>query len=95
MTNTALAGASAPAAGRLPRRRPDAIKNLLDTIRAEGGEWTVGRAKPVYRAFLRSHTYRATIRRHLALLEATGRLTRHGDGTPRRFYTYRPEGEGR
>ncbi|MFD7016045.1 hypothetical protein [Streptomyces sp. NPDC059928] len=80
-------------AGRLSQRRPDALRNLINTIRAEGGEWTVGRAKPVYRRYLRSHTLRATIRRHLALLEETGLLTRHGDGTSRRFYLYRPEGD--
>lgn len=88
MTTTEQAGTTTVlAAGRLPRR-PDAIRHLLDVIREEGGEWTVGRAKPVYRRFLGSHTYRATIRRHLELLAATGRLARHGDGTPRRFYTY-------
>ncbi|MER7813854.1 hypothetical protein [Streptomyces sp. NPDC096153] len=74
------------------RRQSGAVQHLLDTIRAEGGEWTVGRAKPVYRAHLGSHTYRTTIRRHLALLHTAGYLHRHGDGTPRRFYTYRPEG---
>ncbi|PBC72223.1 hypothetical protein BX265_5001 [Streptomyces sp. TLI_235] len=62
---------------------------LLNTIRREQGEWTVGRAKPVFRRFWGSHTYRATIRRHLAQLAAEGHLDRHGDGTPRRYYTYR------
>jgi hypothetical protein len=84
MTTTVQAGASA--AG--PRtRHPDVMAHLLSVIRREGGEWTVGRAKPVYRRFLRKHTYRATIRRHLARLEADGHLIRHGDGTPRRYYT--------
>ncbi len=71
-----------PAARRVAFRQ-----YFLDTIRAEGGEWTVGRAKPVFRRFWRSHNYRATIRRELARLTAEGHLTRHGDGTSRRFYT--------
>lgn len=81
----------APAAGPRPGNR-DAMAQLLSVIRREGGEWTVGRAKPVYRRLLRRHTYRATIRRHLARLEADGHLIRHGDGTPRRYYTYRETG---
>lgn len=85
MTTSVQAGAQLPAAGELPGH-PDAMAHLLTTIRTEQGEWTVGRAKPVYRRFLRQHTYRATIRRHLARLEAAGHLTRHGDGTPRRYY---------
>lgn len=87
MTITVQAGTSrVPVAGRL---RADAMSHLLSVIRERHGEWTVGRAKPVYRQFLGSHTYRATIRRHLALLEEAGHLNRHGDGTPRRFYTLR------
>lgn len=92
VSESVLAGAvTAPAAGPRPVR-PSARAYLLATIRHEGGEWTVGRAKPVYRRLLRAHTYRATIRRDLARLEAEGHLARHGDGTPRRFYSYRPEG---
>jgi hypothetical protein len=92
VTITSSAGATtAPAPG--PHARRLALRqHLLDTIRREGGEWTVGRAKPVFRQFLRSHTYRATIRRHLARLAVEGHLNRHGDGTPRRFYTYRETG---
>ncbi|MBT2505118.1 hypothetical protein J7I98_04245 [Streptomyces sp. ISL-98] len=91
MTTTPMVGASAPAAGGCPRRI-DAMAHLLAVIKRDRGEWTVGRAKPVYRHLLRKHIYRATIRRHLARLEAAGHLTRHGDGTPRRFYTYRKTG---
>ena len=62
--------------------------HLLDIIRREGGEWTVGRAKPVYRRLLGRHTLRATIRRDLRWLEANGHLEEHGYGTAHRFYTY-------
>lgn len=89
MTITSLAGATtAPAPGSHTRRLAFR-QHLLDTIRREGGEWTVGRLKPVCRNFRRSHTYRSTIRRHLARLTAEGHLDRHGVGTPRVFYTYR------
>ncbi|XUM01270.1 hypothetical protein ACQ86F_31840 [Streptomyces venezuelae ATCC 10712] len=95
MTTTAQSGAAqAPGAGR-PPRRISMPSVLLAAIRDEQGEWTVGRAKPLYRRILGTHTYRATIRRHLALLEALGYLTRHGDGTPHRCYTYRTEGQPR
>lgn len=63
-------------------------QHLLDTIRREGGEWTVGRAKPVCRRLLKRHILRVTIRRHLRWLEANGHLTEHGRGTARIFYTY-------
>jgi hypothetical protein len=66
---------------------------LLATIRSEQGEWTVGRAKPVFRRFWQSHNYRATIRRHLTRLAEQGHLLRHGDGTPRIYYTYRTEAD--
>jgi hypothetical protein len=72
--------------------RNDLRQILLHIIRREGGEWTVGRCKPVYRRIVRRHVYRATIRRDLAALHAGGHLQRHGDGTPRRFYTYCTKG---
>lgn len=105
MTITELPGSSAPAAGRPPwaLQVPNAMpyqqrlafkKYLLDTIRREGGEWTVGRAKPVFRHFWQRHSYRSTIRRHLTRLVTEGHLIRHGIGTPRIYYTVTPEGEG-
>jgi DeoR/GlpR family transcriptional regulator of sugar metabolism len=60
---------------------------LLHVMHAEGGEWTVGRVKAAYRRIVGSHVYRATVRRDLARLHQLGHLDRHGDGTPRRFYT--------
>lgn len=66
---------------------------FLGVIRSEQGEWTVGRAKPVYRRFWRKHTYRKSIRRHFARLVREGHLVRHGDGTARIYYTYRTENQ--
>lgn len=86
MTINQLPGATQPPAAG-PRVRLNTRQHLLDTIRREGGEWTVGRAKPVLRRFLGGHIYRATIRRHLRHLEADGHLIEHGNGTPRRYYT--------
>lgn len=77
------------------RRRIAFQQYFLDLVRSEQGEWTVGRAKPVFRRFWQSHSYRSTIRRHLERLAADGHLERHGDGTPRRFYTYREKEDAR
>jgi DeoR/GlpR family transcriptional regulator of sugar metabolism len=68
---------------------------LLHIVGLEGGEWTVGRVKALYRRTLGRHVYRSTIRRDLATLQAHGFLTRHGDGTPRCFYTPTARKDGR
>ncbi|MFF0409163.1 hypothetical protein ACFYUY_01840 [Kitasatospora sp. NPDC004745] len=105
MTVTKLPGPTTPAAGRHPwslrpplaaphQQRLAFQRYFLDTVRRERGEWTVGRAKPVFRRFWQSHSYRSTIRRHFNRLVAEGHLIRHGDGTPRIYYTVVPEGEG-
>lgn len=60
---------------------------LLDVVQREGGEWTVGRARTVCRQLMGTHVYRARVRRLLADLHWRGHLVRHGDGTPRRYYT--------
>ncbi|MEV5659834.1 hypothetical protein [Streptomyces flaveolus] len=65
---------------------------LLHVMNAEGGEWTVGRVKAEYRRIVGRHVYRSTIRRDLAALYRHGHLVRHGDGTPRRYYTPRKDG---
>lgn len=65
---------------------------LLEAIQREGGEWTVGRVKRAYRSIVGTHVWRATCRRHLAELRRLGHLDRHGEGTPRRYYTLRQEG---
>jgi hypothetical protein len=62
-------------------------QELLDAIRHEGGEWTAGRARLACHRLLGTHVWRATARRLLANLHRLGHLDRHGDGTPRRFYT--------
>jgi hypothetical protein len=62
-----------PAWGRFEWRR----QQLLTAIREQGGEWTTGRVKQLYRRHLAGHIYRHNIR---------------GDGTPRRYYTLRTEG---
>ena len=77
-----------PARNRVGWRR----FNLLAEICEQGGEWTTGRVKQLYRRRLDGHTYRHNIRRDLARLHAEGLLVRHGDGTPRRYYTLRQEG---
>lgn len=60
---------------------------LLELILREGGEWTVGRVKRAWRRILGTHVIRAYVRRLLAQLHQRGYLDRHGDGTPRRYYT--------
>jgi hypothetical protein len=77
-----------PAWGRFEWRR----QQLLTAIREQGGEWTTGRVKQLYRRHLAGHIYRHNIRRDLAHLHAEGHLDRRGDGTPRRYYTLRTEG---
>jgi DeoR/GlpR family transcriptional regulator of sugar metabolism len=67
-------------------------QNLLDEIREQGGQWTTGRVKRLYRQRITGHIYRHNIRRDLAHLHDEGHLTRHGDGTPRRYYTLCQEG---
>ncbi|MFC9465169.1 hypothetical protein [Streptomyces coelicoflavus] len=62
-------------------------KALLELIRGEGGEWTVGRIRQTWRQLLGTHVLRMAARRYLADLHRDGHLERHGDGTPRRFYT--------
>ncbi|WP_069773066.1 hypothetical protein [Streptomyces sp. LUP30] len=62
-------------------------RELLALARAEGGEWTTGRARAACRSLTGTHVYRATARRLLANLHRLGHLDRHGDGTPRCFYT--------
>lgn len=67
-------------------------QSVLEVIRTEGGEWTVGRVKPVWHQVTGTHVLRMSIRRFLAALHRDGHLDRHGDGSPRRFYTYRETG---
>lgn len=87
MTTTVQAGARvAPASGPTGR-----LALLLDAIRREGGEWTTGRVKRLYRKHLPTHILRVTMRRDLAALHADGRLTLH-DAPHRRFYTYCTKG---
>lgn len=62
-------------------------RELLALAREEGGEWTTGRARSACHSLTGTHVYRATARRLLADLHWLGYLDRHGDGTPRRFYT--------
>ena len=66
---------------------------LLELILRYGGEWTVGRVKRAWRRILGTHVLRMSVRRYLADLHRDGHLDRHGDGTPRRFYT--PTGDAR
>ncbi|MFZ3473149.1 hypothetical protein ACODT3_10555 [Streptomyces sp. 4.24] len=73
--------------GCLPWKRAKAREYLLFMIRIEGGEWTVGRVKALYRKALPTHIWRATIRRDLKDLAASGRLIRHDDPA-RRYYTF-------
>lgn len=77
-----------PAWGRFEWRR----QNLLAAIRDQGGEWTTGRVKQLYRRHLDGHIYRHNIRRDLAHLHAEGFLDRHGDTESRRYYTLRQGG---
>jgi hypothetical protein len=91
MSVTTPAGAGAPAAGRPPYQRGQARQILLDTIRTEQGEWTVGRVKALYRKTVPTHMLRAVIRRHLRELTAAGHLHQIDDPA-RRYYTYCPNG---
>jgi len=59
----------------------------LDAIRTEGGEWTTGRMRRTWHQICGTHVLRASVRRYLADLHRDGHLDRHGDGTPRRYYT--------
>ncbi|MFD4559009.1 hypothetical protein ACFWP5_32600 [Streptomyces sp. NPDC058469] len=68
-------------------------KLLLEAIRAEGGEWTTGRIRHTWHRLLGTHVLRMAARRYLAALHRDGHLNRHGDGTPRRYYT--PTGDAR
>lgn len=67
-------------------------QSVLEVIRTEGGEWTVGRVKRAWHQVTGTHVLRMSIRRYLAALHRDGHLDRHGDGTPRRYYTYRETG---
>jgi hypothetical protein len=88
VTTTTPAGAPAPAGGR--RVQPgQPITTLLDTIRTEQGEWTVGRVKALYRKTVPTHMLRAVIRRHLHTLHTGGHLAVHEEAA-RRYYTYSP-----
>lgn len=70
---------------------PHPVRNtrqlVLEAIRTEGGEWTTGRARRTWRQIAGTHVLRASVRRYLAALHRDGHLDRHGDATPRRFYT--------
>jgi hypothetical protein len=69
-----------------------ARKFVLEAIRIEGGEWTTGRVRRTWHRLIGTHVLRASARRYLADLQRDGHLDRHGDGTPRRYYTLRQEG---
>lgn len=62
-------------------------QSVLEVIRRDGGEWTVGRVKRAWHQVTGTHVLRMSCRRYLAALHRDGHLVRHGDGTPRRFYT--------
>jgi hypothetical protein len=62
-------------------------KAVLEAIQTEGGEWSTGRIRHTWRQLIGTHVLRFTARRYLAALHRDGHLDRHGDGTPRRFYT--------
>lgn len=67
--------------------RPGSRRDLLLlTIRAEGGEWTVGRAKALYAESDTGHIYRSTIRADLGALHRAGYLVQH-DSDGQRYYT--------
>lgn len=70
----------------------DSRKSLLDTMQAEGGEWTTARIRRTWRRILGTHVLRMAARRYLVNLHRDGHLDIHGDGTPRRYYTLRREG---
>lgn len=67
-------------------------KVVLEAIQAEGGEWTTGRIRHTWQQLIGTHVLRMTARRYLANLHRDGHLNRHGDDTPRRYYTLRQEG---
>lgn len=64
---------------------------VLEAIQAEGGEWTTSRVRRTWRGLIGTHVLRFTARRYLTDLHRDGHLDRHGDGTPRRFYTVRKD----
>ena len=66
-------------------------KFLLEAIQTEGGEWTTGRIRHTWHQLIGTHVLRMAARRYLADLHRDGHLNRHGDGTPRRFYTVRKD----
>ncbi|MGY1500842.1 hypothetical protein ACW4TU_30395 [Streptomyces sp. QTS52] len=77
-----------------PRRPRSGVReSVLKAIQAEGGEWTTGRVKRTWHQLLGTHVLRMSVRRYLADLHRDGHLDRHGDGTPRRYYT--PTGDAR
>lgn len=59
---------------------------LLAAVQRQGGEWTTGRVKRLYRDAKLTHILRVTIRRDLAGLHADGHLILN-DELGRRFYT--------
>lgn len=65
----------------------DVRTSVLVVIQAEGGVWTTGRVKRTWRQITGTHVLRMSVRRYLAALHRDGHLNRHGDGTPRRYYT--------
>ncbi|MEU5976303.1 hypothetical protein [Streptomyces sp. NPDC047315] len=85
MTNTALAGASAPAAG--PALRPR-VAQLLAAIRADGGQWSTGRVQTWRRNTGSPDTQRGTARRDLEHLARLGHLDTRGPHNGR-YYTRR------
>ncbi|MEU6496408.1 hypothetical protein ABZ890_39530 [Streptomyces sp. NPDC046984] len=68
---------------------------VLEAIQAEGGEWTTGRVKRTWHQFTGTHVLRMSARRYLADLHRDGHLDRHGDGTPRTYYTASTRKDGR
>ena len=77
-----------------PARREEARALLLATIQAQGGEWTTGRVKRLYRKRLPTHVLRVTMRRDLAALHTDGHLVLH-ESPHRRFYTLNSRKDGR
>lgn len=81
-------------AGRAAVRPGSRRDLLLTTIRAEGGEWTVGRVKTLYAESDCGHVYRATIRADLRTLHRAGYLVQH-ESSGQRFYTVDTNGGAR
>ncbi|ELP70049.1 hypothetical protein STRTUCAR8_08631 [Streptomyces turgidiscabies Car8] len=76
-----------------PRHPAGSVRKfVLEAIQTEGGEWTTGRVRRMWHQLLGTHVLRMSVRRYLAALHRDGHLERHGDGTPRRYYTLRQEG---